>query len=75
MELVINGEKKTYRNGLSVSELLVEGKVEMPQYVSVQLNGAFLRRNEFDERTLRDGDQVEFLYYMGGGSAGGDGWS
>ena len=39
----------------------------MPEMVSVELNGEFLRREVFESTTLKEGDKVEFLYFMGGG--------
>jgi sulfur carrier protein len=36
--------------------------------VSVQLNGEFLKREEFDSTLVREKDEVDFLYFMGGGS-------
>ena len=68
MKLVVNGEDGTFSDGLTVSELLIEKEVKMPQMVSVEINGEILKRNEFEEKTLEEGDKVEFLYFMGGGS-------
>ncbi len=68
MKLVINGEEVTSKDGLNVSELLVEQEVKMPEMVSVEINGQILRRGEFDTTVLNEGDKVEFLYFMGGGS-------
>ncbi|MHC4258446.1 MAG: sulfur carrier protein ThiS [Planctomycetota bacterium] len=68
MELIVNGEKSDVTDGLTVSQLLVELKVKMPDMVSVQLNGNILKRSEFETVTLSQADEVEFLYYMGGGT-------
>ena len=68
MNLVVNGKKTDTTDGLTVSELLVTEDVKMPEMVSVELNGKILKRSEFETTTLNDNDQVEFLYYMGGGS-------
>lgn len=67
MKLVINGKETDFNDGLTVSELLVEHNVKMPDMVSVELNGEILRRGEFESTNLKDNDKVEFLYYMGGG--------
>lgn len=67
MKLIVNGEQVNCGDGLTVSELLVEQKVKMPDVVSVELNGQILRRTEFDRTVLKDDDKVEFLYFMGGG--------
>jgi len=67
MKVLINGELTGLRDGLSISELLVEHKVQMPDMVSVELNGEILSRGNFPQTQVRDGDRVEFLYFMGGG--------
>lgn len=68
MELIVNGKKTTSSDGLSVSALLREQKVKMPEMVSVELNEEILRREKFEDTMLAEGDSVEFLYFMGGGS-------
>ena len=70
MKLTVNGEESDVKDGLNVSELLVEKDVKMPDMVSVELNGNILKRSAYDDTTLVDGDKVEFLYFMGGGSRG-----
>lgn len=67
MELTINGEITQCSDGLSVTQLLSEQNVKMPDMVSVELNNEILRREKFDETALKEGDKVEFLYFMGGG--------
>ena len=67
MKLVVNGKESDFKDSLTISELLVEQNVKMPDMVSVELNGQILKKNEFEEKTLSDGDKVEFLYFMGGG--------
>jgi len=69
MNLIVNGEYIESKDGISVSGLLTEQKVKMPDMVSVELNGEILRRDGFDTTNLNDGDVVEFLYFMGGGNA------
>lgn len=71
MQLTINGEKKEVTpETMTVTELLVHQGVEMPDMVSVQVNGDFLEREAFDSRVVKEGDEVDFLYFMGGGSSG-----
>ena len=69
MNVTINDEAKDVDDGISVSKLLTVENVKMPEMVSVELNGEILDRQSFDETALKDGDKVEFLYFMGGGSA------
>ena len=68
MNLVINGKETNINNGLTVNQLLVQENVQMPDMVSVELNGQILKRTRFEETVLKDDDKVEFLYFMGGGS-------
>ncbi len=68
MKLVINGKDVQSKDNLSITELLAEQQVKMPDMVSVEINGSILRRTEFDNASLKEGDKVEFLYFMGGGS-------
>ena len=68
MEITINGDKATVDGvNISVSDLLKIRNVDMPDMVSVEVNGTLLERSEFDSTQVGDGDQVEFLYFMGGG--------
>lgn len=69
MNLAVNGKKRNIADGLTVSQLLIEENVKMPQMVSVELNGRILRRAEFEETILKEDDKIEFLYFMGGGRA------
>ncbi|HXN07987.1 MAG TPA: sulfur carrier protein ThiS [Nitrospiria bacterium] len=65
MRLKVNGKFEEFENG-SIQDLLVSKKVE-PRMVSVELNDKILDRNEFQSIPLKDGDIIEFLFYMGGG--------
>ncbi len=67
MKLIINGQEVYYNEPLTVTSLLADRKVRMPDMVSVELNGQMLMRSEFEKTVLGDGDKVEFLYFMGGG--------
>ncbi|MHC4498728.1 MAG: sulfur carrier protein ThiS [Planctomycetota bacterium] len=67
MKISVNGEQIDCGDGLTVSELLIEQKVKMPEMVSVELNGEILRREAFETTALKGDDEVEFLYFMGGG--------
>jgi sulfur carrier protein len=40
----------------------------MPDYVTVQINEEIIERDQFAVRPINAGDEIEFLYYMGGGS-------
>jgi len=67
MKLTVNGKDTELNAELTISELLIEQNVKMPDMVSVELNEQILKRSEFENTILKDGDKVEFLYFMGGG--------
>ncbi|MBQ1876454.1 MAG: sulfur carrier protein ThiS [Selenomonas sp.] len=68
MKVTVNGEPLEIEQPISVQELLVVAKAEQPEYVTVQLNGEFVDHAGFASTTVKDGDTVEFLYFMGGGA-------
>ncbi len=68
MNLVINGKDVQSKDNLSITELLAEQEVKVPDMVSIEINGSILQRSEFDNTNLNEGDKVELLYFMGGGS-------
>jgi sulfur carrier protein len=67
MKITVSGEPTTVKDGISVAELIKEKDVENPQYVTVTVNDDFIESGSFEDTTLSEGDQVEFLYFMGGG--------
>jgi sulfur carrier protein len=71
--ITANGKPVEIPGEISVTRLLDEIKVEMPEYVSVQVNEEMILRANFDTTVIKDGAVVEFLYYMGGGAKGIDG--
>ena len=69
MQLTINGEEKQIDVGVAtVSALLAFEKVESPEMVSVQINGNIVDRKRYGETNVSPGDEVDFLYFMGGGA-------
>lgn len=67
MTITVAGNKKEVADNLTVAQLIVDENVETPQYVTVTINDDFVQSGTFDETVLKDGDVVEFLYFMGGG--------
>ncbi len=67
MIITVAGTKKEVKDGLTVAQLIVYENVETPQYVTVSINDEFVENGTFENTVLNDGDNVEFLYFMGGG--------
>ena len=69
MQITVAGTKKEIKDNTTISELIVSEKVETPEYVTVTVNDEFISSDKIGSTVLKDGDTVEFLYFMGGGSA------
>ncbi|MBR6388141.1 MAG: sulfur carrier protein ThiS [Thermoguttaceae bacterium] len=67
MKITVAGAQKDVAEGLTVAALIEQEKVDTPQYVTVSVNEEFIDSNKFDSHVLQEGDDVEFLYFMGGG--------
>lgn len=67
MRLSINGEVKDFAEGINIAQLLKTEDVESPDMVSVQFNGDFLKKSDYGAIYPKDNDEVNFLYFMGGG--------
>lgn len=68
MKIKVNGkDQELNKTGISVFELLSENKIQNTTMVSVQLNGNFVKREEFHAVEVKDNDEIDFLFFMGGG--------
>jgi sulfur carrier protein len=68
MEITVNGDKKTLPDDeLPITDILKKFDVENPELVTVQLNDTFVPKIGFDLTKVRNGDRLDFLYFMGGG--------
>ena len=70
MNLKINGENKTIEN--SKENFLLEGLLEYlgykPQLVVVELNGAIINPKDWISTKIKNGDRLEVVTIVGGGS-------
>ena len=67
-KIYVNGDAQEVNLPLSVSELIKQLLVENPEMVSVQVNEEFAEREDWDSVQIKEGDKVDFLYFMGGGA-------
>ena len=68
VQIKANGQTVDLEKETTLEELLVELRVATPMYVTVQLNEVIVEQEAFGTTLVRDGDEVEFLYFMGGGA-------
>jgi len=67
IQIHVNGQARTWRSSATVADLLQDLDIRTER-VAVELNLEILDRATFDQRPLKDGDQVEILGFIGGGS-------
>ena len=67
-KITVNGETQEVQLPLSLTELIKQNNVQQPEMVSVQVNDDFVDRTEWDGLQIKEGDVVDFLYFMGGGA-------
>lgn len=65
MRVKINGKSEEIRE-VSVLDLLKSKNVEL-RMVAVEVNSELIERNNYETTFLKEGDEIEFLYFMGGG--------
>ena len=66
-DIYLNGKKEAVKDGLNISRLLEVKKIR-PEVVTVELNDKILEKDKYHLTMLNQGDRLEFVYYMGGGS-------
>jgi sulfur carrier protein len=66
MRVIINGKPEEL-TGTTVLDLLKAKDIE-PQMVAVELNSKILEREDLAITQVHEGDTIELLFYMGGGS-------
>ncbi len=68
MQLKINGETREVSDACTLDELVRELSLA-PQRVAIELNQNVVRRNDWAETTLHEGDRLEIVHFVGGGAS------
>jgi sulfur carrier protein len=66
MQISLNGETVDARDAKTIAELIDRYQLP-PQSVLVEHNGLAVHRHEWLERSLAEGDRVEFVRVVAGG--------
>lgn len=66
LTLVVNGETRKVPGPATLTDLLTHLRLD-PRMVVVELNREIVRRQYLSEKTLKDGDAVELVHFVGGG--------
>jgi sulfur carrier protein len=65
MQLTINGKAEALE-ATTVLDVLKAKELD-PQLVAIELNTQIVERDHVATTSVKDGDKLEFLFYMGGG--------
>jgi thiamine biosynthesis protein ThiS len=68
MLLHLNGEQREFPDGLTVAALVAQLGMK-PDRVAVELNLEIVPRARWESTMLKDGDRLEVVHFVGGGSA------
>lgn len=66
ISVTVNGKGRELPRGRSVRELLASLDLR-PELVVVERNREILDRDRYDDVTVRDGDTIELVHFVGGG--------
>jgi len=66
LRVFINGETKEISGTPSLAELI--DQLDLPAArIAIELNRAVVRRSEWNNTVLQDGDRIEIVHFVGGG--------
>jgi len=68
MKLMINGEERSFSDGLTLAALVEQLGVKADR-VAIELNRDIVRRDAWAGITLHEGDRLEVVHFVGGGAA------
>tara|TARA_A100001037_G_scaffold150700_1_gene136092 strand:- start:9194 stop:10192 length:999 start_codon:yes stop_codon:yes gene_type:complete len=68
MRVTVNGEEREFERSMTVSQLLGELGIDARK-VALERNLEIVPRSAYDGTEISDGDQLEVVHFIGGGSA------
>lgn len=66
IKILISGKEEQIEYEMNVLELLKKKNIR-PEVVTVELNEKIIDRKDYQTSIIREGDKLEFVYFMGGG--------
>lgn len=68
MQVEINGEKREVAEQMTLREL-IESLALAPERLAIELNQRVVRRADWPQTPLKDGDRIEIVHFVGGGKS------
>lgn len=66
MRILVNGEAREVAEGLTLGALLEELRIP-GERIAVELNRSVVRRRDWADVRVGDGDRLEIVHFVGGG--------
>jgi sulfur carrier protein len=67
LQIQLNGQIHKLAETCTLEELVRELSLT-PQRVAIELNQSVIRRDQWEQTTLNEGDRVEVVHFVGGGA-------
>jgi thiamine biosynthesis protein ThiS len=67
MTLTINGESREYSSACTLTALIEQLGMKADR-LAIELNRQIVPRNQWEQTALKDGDKLEIVHFVGGGS-------
>ncbi|PYS45765.1 MAG: thiamine biosynthesis protein ThiS [Acidobacteria bacterium] len=69
MRIELNGAERDVPSSITLSEL-INHLALAPERLAIELNRRVVRRNDWQQAILKEGDRVEIVHFVGGGMEG-----
>ena len=67
VQIQINGEQREFaQSSIALSELIEQLSLA-PQRIAIELNKEIIRKDDWAKTTIRNGDRIEIVQFVGGG--------
>ena len=66
MQIILNSERHELRRPMTVKEVLDELELDHRR-VAVEINRRILKKSEFEQVSVSEGDNLEVVHFVGGG--------
>ncbi len=66
MNIILNGEPREIENNTTVLELLELLKIK-EKVMAVAVNMNIVKKDDWESFTIKEGDKIELLHFVGGG--------
>jgi len=66
MELIVNGQEKSFENESSLKDIIVELQIE-DKVMAAAVNMEIVKKDDWSSFTPKENDKIELLQFVGGG--------